>query len=116
MSDKRDMSGVLFKNDRKEQPDHPDYEGSCTIDGKDYWMKVGSRTGRRASSCRSPSSQRRPRPMDEQMHNLEAPQGRSRKATTRSRSNVCAECRWISYGGRCNNTDRKPDILRWFWQ
>ena len=39
MSDKRDMSGVLFKNDRKEQPNHPDYEGSCTIDGKDYWMK-----------------------------------------------------------------------------
>lgn len=39
MTGKRDMSGVLFKNDRKEQPNHPDYEGSCTIDGKDYWMK-----------------------------------------------------------------------------
>jgi len=39
MTGKRDMSGRLFKNDRKEQPNHPDYEGSCTIDGKDYWMK-----------------------------------------------------------------------------
>ena len=44
--------------------------------------------------------------MDEQMHSLEHHKARS-EATARPRSNVCAECRWISYGGRCNNTDRK---------
>lgn len=34
----KDLTGVLFKNDRKEQPNHPDRKGSCLIDGKEYWV------------------------------------------------------------------------------
>lgn len=31
-------SGALFKNDKKESEKHPDYKGSCEIDGTEYWV------------------------------------------------------------------------------
>jgi hypothetical protein len=31
-------SGSLSKNDRKEQPNHPDIKGKCVIDGREYWI------------------------------------------------------------------------------
>ena len=46
MSEQRDMSGVLFKNAKKEQDNHPDYEGRCTIDGKEIWMKAWFKDGK----------------------------------------------------------------------
>lgn len=43
----RDMSGVLFKNDRKDKPNHPDYRGDVTINGVTYslssWIKTGQK-------------------------------------------------------------------------
>lgn len=33
-------TGSLFKNDRKEQPNHADYRGTINIDGKDYWLNA----------------------------------------------------------------------------
>ncbi|MDR2337708.1 MAG: hypothetical protein LBE20_03550 [Deltaproteobacteria bacterium] len=30
--------GVLFKNERKQQANHPDYTGSCTINNIEYWI------------------------------------------------------------------------------
>lgn len=45
MTDKRDNSGVLFKNDRKEQDNHPDYTGSCMIDGKEFWINAWLKEG-----------------------------------------------------------------------
>jgi uncharacterized protein (DUF736 family) len=35
---KRDNSGALFKNDKKESDNHPDYKGSAMIDGTEYWV------------------------------------------------------------------------------
>lgn len=35
---KYDNSGALFKNDRKQQDNHPDRTGSATIDGVEYWV------------------------------------------------------------------------------
>jgi len=33
--------GVLFKNDRKQSPSHPDYSGSWTdADGVEYWLNA----------------------------------------------------------------------------
>lgn len=39
-------SGALFKNDRKEQPNHPDYKGSAEIDGVDYWLSAWIKEGK----------------------------------------------------------------------
>lgn len=38
--EKRDNSGALFKNDRKESDKHPDYKGDLSIDGRDYWVSA----------------------------------------------------------------------------
>jgi len=32
-------SGTFFVNDRKEKPNHPDYNGKVNIEGKDYYIK-----------------------------------------------------------------------------
>ncbi len=34
----KDLSGVLFKNDRKETERHPHYTGNATINGVEYWV------------------------------------------------------------------------------
>jgi hypothetical protein len=35
----KDMSGVLFKNDRRRDgKQDPNLQGSCTIDGRRYWI------------------------------------------------------------------------------
>ena len=44
--EKRDNSGVLFKNDKKESEKHPDYKGNLTIDGKDYWLSAWIKEGK----------------------------------------------------------------------
>ena len=35
-----DNSGALFKNDRKEQEKQPDYKGSLTVNGAEYWISA----------------------------------------------------------------------------
>lgn len=47
--EKKDNSGVLFKNDRKEQDNHPDYRGSATIDGVDLWMSAWIKKGEKGT-------------------------------------------------------------------
>ena len=76
MQSQRELSGILFKNDRKTTSKHPDYTGSATIGGEEYrlsaWIKEG-RNGRFMSlSFTSPAEQRagasatRSAPMDDQ--------------------------------------------------
>lgn len=47
----RPNSGSLFRNDRKEEDNHPDHTGTCLIDGKEYyisaWIKEGRNGGRK---------------------------------------------------------------------
>jgi hypothetical protein len=41
----KEMCGILFKNDRKAKPTHADYQGSCTIEGVEYWMNAWLKDG-----------------------------------------------------------------------
>lgn len=31
-------SGILSRNDRKEQPNHPDFKGQINVNGVDFWL------------------------------------------------------------------------------
>jgi hypothetical protein len=42
---KYDNSGAVFVNDRKEKDSHPDRTGSCTIDGREYWISGWIKSG-----------------------------------------------------------------------
>lgn len=39
-----DLSGALFRNDRKQRDNQPDHTGTCTIDGKEYYMSAWIKT------------------------------------------------------------------------
>jgi uncharacterized protein (DUF736 family) len=38
--------GSLFRNDRKETENHPDYTGSINVDGTDYWLSAWLKTSK----------------------------------------------------------------------
>lgn len=42
----RENSGILGKNKRKEQPNHPDYSGSINVGGVDYWLSGWLKEGK----------------------------------------------------------------------
>ena len=50
------MSGVLFKNDKKGNDKRPDYRGTAVIDGVDLnisaWIKASQKTGDKFMSLR----------------------------------------------------------------
>ena len=45
MSKEYDNIGVLFKNDRKTEPKHPDYKGTELIGGKKFWLSSWLKVG-----------------------------------------------------------------------
>ena len=48
--DKKDNSGVLFKNDKKEAHNQPDYKGNITVAGVEYWLSAWIKEGDRKST------------------------------------------------------------------
>ncbi len=36
----RELSGSLFKNEKKTEEKHPQMQGSCLIDGVEYWVSA----------------------------------------------------------------------------
>ena len=42
---KYDNSGILGKNLRKTSDSHPEYTGSITVDGKEYWLNGWAKDG-----------------------------------------------------------------------
>lgn len=45
MAEKRDNSGSLSRNKRKEKPTHADMKGSARIGGVDYWISGWTKDG-----------------------------------------------------------------------
>jgi len=39
-------TGALFKNDKKESDRHPDYSGSCEVNGEQMWMAAWIKTSK----------------------------------------------------------------------
>jgi len=44
--EKRDNSGVLFKNENKDNEKKPDYKGSIMVDGTEYWLSSWIKEGK----------------------------------------------------------------------
>lgn len=42
----KDNSGSIFKNDRKDKPNHPDRTGTALIDGVEYWISGWIKNGK----------------------------------------------------------------------
>ena len=46
METKRDNSGVLFKNDKKDNERAPEYKGNIMVDGQEYWLSAWIKEGK----------------------------------------------------------------------
>jgi hypothetical protein len=44
--EKKDNSGVLFKNDKVDNERSPQYKGNITVEGKDYWISAWIKEGK----------------------------------------------------------------------
>ena len=44
--EKKDNSGVLFKNDKIENERSPNYKGNITVGGQDYWLSAWIKEGK----------------------------------------------------------------------
>ena len=49
----KDLTGSLFKNDRKETDSHPDYKGSALINGVEHWLDAWINTAKDGSKYMS---------------------------------------------------------------
>jgi hypothetical protein len=41
----KELQGSLFTNERKEKETHPDWQGTCKVDGKEYWISAWEKEG-----------------------------------------------------------------------
>jgi len=59
MSEKKDNSGAIFKNDKREKDTHPHAKGSCMIDGVEYWIAAWRKTSQSGTEFTSLSFTRK---------------------------------------------------------
>ena len=51
--EQRDLTGSLFKNDKRETDSHPNAKGSALIDGVSYWMDAWTNEAKDGSKYQS---------------------------------------------------------------
>lgn len=45
--EQKEMSGSIFKNEKKEKDSHPNMTGSALIDGVEYWVSAWTKEGKK---------------------------------------------------------------------
>jgi hypothetical protein len=51
--EQKDMSGSLFKNERREKDTHPHATGQCVIDGVPFWISAWTKTDKNGNKFQS---------------------------------------------------------------
>jgi hypothetical protein len=51
--EQKDMSGSLFKNEKREKDTHPNARGSCKINGVEYWMDAWTKKDKNGNPWQS---------------------------------------------------------------
>jgi hypothetical protein len=59
--------GALFKNDRKEADNHPDYTGELDVDGTPYWVNGWIKTSKKGTKFMSLSVKGKSEPVARQI-------------------------------------------------
>lgn len=57
--------GVLFKNDQKEEENHPDYTGKVNVKGTDFWLSAWIKTSKKGQKFMSLSVKQMEQPAQE---------------------------------------------------
>ena len=55
--EQKDGQGSLFKNDKKDTEQQPDYRGSITIGGREYWLSAWIKSSKAGQKYMSLSAQ-----------------------------------------------------------
>jgi uncharacterized protein (DUF736 family) len=68
--------GAIFKNDDKQQDNHPDYKGSLNVNGVDLWvsgwLKTSEKTGKKFMSLSvKPKDEKASKPATKQQKSVE---------------------------------------------
>jgi hypothetical protein len=71
----KELSGSLFKNDRKTAANQPDYRGDCLIDGQQYWVSGWIKDGARGKwmSLAFTSKEAKPAPTAPDLNDEDVP-------------------------------------------